>query len=40
MDSFHKMYMFRTRAAIPVVSDFDINNIIIEIPKNDIRRKA
>jgi len=36
-DKFLKqMYMYRTGAAIPVVSDTDINNIIIEIPNDDI----
>jgi type I restriction enzyme M protein len=31
-----QMYMLRTGAAIPSVSDSDIKNIIIEIPKDDI----
>ncbi|MDR0628475.1 MAG: N-6 DNA methylase [Treponema sp.] len=36
-DKFLKqMFMYRTGAAIPVVSDTDIGNIIIEIPQSDI----
>jgi type I restriction enzyme M protein len=31
-----QMYMLRTGAAIPAVSDSDVNNIIIEIPKDDV----
>jgi type I restriction enzyme M protein len=39
-DKFLKqMYMYRTGAAIPVVFDTDICNIIIEIPKDDILTK-
>jgi type I restriction enzyme M protein len=34
-----QMYMYRTGAAIPVVSDNDIFNIIIEIPEDDIQKK-
>jgi type I restriction enzyme M protein len=36
-DKFLKqMFMYRTGAAIPAISDTDVSNIIIEIPQNDI----
>jgi hypothetical protein len=31
-----QVYMLRTGAAIPSVSNFNIKNIIIEIPKDDV----